>query len=470
MNTLRLALRNLLRNRRRSATTLLAMVVGLTAILLFGGYARNITYGLQTSYVRQSGHLQIQHSGYFLYGSGDPVSYGIDDYQRVIDAVRGDAELARLVTVVTPVLALNGIAGNFEAGVSRTVFGSGVVVEDQNRLRRWNDYGFRDLGKPVALSGSAANAVVIGTGVARVLRLCTALSVRGCRDPRPAGAANGGADAMPADVAGLAALERAAKPVAARSLAGAPRIELLASNAFGAPNVAALDVVQAEQQGVKQIDDMFVQMHLREAQQLVYGHGGAARVTAIVIQLAHTADIPRARSRLDFLLHTRLPDARLDVLDFETLNPQYGQITGMFGAIFGFMTVLIATIQMFMVGNTMNMAVMERTHEIGTLRAIGLRASGIRRIFVCEGLLLGFCGAALGTLLALAVAFAINHSGLSWTPPGQTDAVPLTVRVWGESAMILRYAAGVIAVAALSAWWPARRAARLAIVDALRFA
>ncbi|HIH2672159.1 TPA: ABC transporter permease, partial [Burkholderia cenocepacia] len=61
MSTWVLAFRNLLRNRRRSSTTLLAMVVGLTAILLFGGYARDINYGLQTSYVRQGGHLQIQH-------------------------------------------------------------------------------------------------------------------------------------------------------------------------------------------------------------------------------------------------------------------------------------------------------------------------------------------------------------------------------------------------------------------------
>jgi putative ABC transport system permease protein len=48
--------------------------------------------------------------------------------------------------------------------------------------------------------------------------------------------------------------------------------------------------------------------------------------------------------------------------------------------------------------------------------------------------------------------------------------VSLSVRVWGEFGMIARYAVGVIVVATLSAWLPARRAARLAIVDALRFA
>ncbi|WP_323118273.1 ABC transporter permease [Burkholderia alba] len=460
-----LAFRNLLRNRRRSSTTLLAMIVGLTAILLFGGYARDINYGLQTSYVRQGGHLQIQHRDYFLYGSGDPVSYGVADYRKVIDTVRGDPELAREVTVVTPVLTINGIAGNFAAGVSRTVSGSGIVVADQNRMRQWNDYGFADRATPLALTGSATNAAVIGTGVARVLRLCDALRVPDCRDP--AAAAPAEASGLPDDIASLARAEAAAQPV---RQSGSARLELLTSNAYGAPNVAELTVIAAQKQGVKQVDDMFVQVHLPQAQQLVYGSGPDAKVTSIVVQLKHTADLPAARARIQTLLRTRLAGEPLEVLGFTTLNPQYGQITGMFGAIFGFIAVLIATIVLFTVGNTMNMAVMERTHEIGTLRAIGLRGTGIRRMFVCEGCLLGLSGAAAGTLLALAAGFAINRAGLHWTPPGQTDPVALSVRVWGEFGMIARYALGVTVVATLSAWLPAHRASRLPIVDALRFA
>ncbi|MGT0250618.1 ABC transporter permease [Burkholderia pyrrocinia] len=462
-----LAFRNLLRNRRRSATTLLAMIVGLTAILLFGGYARDINYGLQTSYVRQGGHLQIQHRDYFLYGSGDPVSYGIGNYGKVIDTVLGDPELARKVTVVTPVLTINGIAGNFAAGVSRTVSGSGIVVADQNRMRQWNDYGFADRATPLALTGSASNAAVIGTGVARVLRLCGALRVPDCRDPVAASPAPAAPSGLPDDIAALARTEVAAKPARQPGLA---RLELLTSNAYGAPNVAELSAIAAQKQGVKQIDDMFVQVQLPQAQQLVYGSGPNAKVTSIVVQLKHTADLPAARSRIQTLLRTRLAGEPLEVLGFATLNPQYGQVTGMFGAIFGFIAVLIATIVLFTVGNTMNMAVMERTHEIGTLRALGLRGAGIRGLFVCEGCLLGLCGAVAGTLLALAAGFAINRAGLHWTPPGQTDPVALSVRVWGEFGMISRYALGVTVVATVSAWLPARRAARLPIVDALRFA
>ncbi|MEO8137922.1 MAG: FtsX-like permease family protein, partial [Betaproteobacteria bacterium] len=133
-----------------------------------------------------------------------------------------------------------------------------------------------------------------------------------------------------------------------------------------------------------------------------------------------------------------------------------------------FMAVLIGAIVLFTVGNTMSMAVVERTTEIGTLRAMGLRRAGIRNLFVCEGLLLGVIGAVAGILVALGIASLINHGGLTWLPPGQVDPVPLTVRVWGETRMMLTTGLGLTVVAVISAWWPARRASRLMIVDALR--
>jgi putative ABC transport system permease protein len=74
----------------------------------------------------------------------------------------------------------------------------------------------------------------------------------------------------------------------------------------------------------------------------------------------------------------------------------------------------------------------------------------------------------LGVLVSVALAAVINHSGLSWLPPGRVEPVPLTVRVWGETRLIVGTAIGLVLVAALSAWWPASRASKMNIVDALR--
>lgn len=463
MNTLSLACRNLLRNRRRSLMTLIAMVLGLTTVLLFGGFIRDITYGMQGDFVRRTGHLQIQHQDYFRFGSGNPAAYGMAGYQSIVALVERDPILAPMITVVTPTLQFSGIAGNFSAGVSRTVYISGVDVDGQSRMRKWNDYKQRDLSRRLSLSGSASDTAIIGTGVARVLQLCTALKVPDCTSETTKPEAAG--EALPDDIADLAGATAA--PTSAADLSGPPRLEILAANSRGAPNVAAVNVMHAEFQGVKELDDAYVGLHLSQAQKLVFG-ASPPQATAIQVQLHHTAQIPAARERLEELLRTTLKDEPLAVVDYETLNPFYGQTLSMFAAIFGFIAVLIGAIVLFTVANTMSMAVVERTAEIGTLRAIGRRRKGIRAMFVSEGLVLGCFGALLGIGAALLLAWVINQLELSWTPPGRNEAVALAVRVGGEHAMMVVSAVVLIIVAALSAIVPAARAARMNIVDALR--
>jgi len=465
MKTLSLALRNLKRNRRRSSATILAMVIGSVSILLFGGYVQNIVYGLQTGYVRGGGHLELQHRDYFLYGSGDPTAYGIADYQHVIDVLRADPVLAPLLTVVTPTLEFGGIAGNFDAGVSRTIFASGIVVEDQNAMQLWNEYGFPDKPERMALTGTSVDSAIIGTGVARVLRLCAPLHVEDCPQPTPAAQPTGAE--LPADIAQLATPEATPADATPTDPSGHPHIELLAATTGGAPNVARLQVAKAEELGVKEANDAFIGLHLSEAQRLLYGRG-TPEVTAIALQLHHTREIPFALHRIDELLRTSLKNQPLAVYDFRALNPYYGQTVGLFSAIFGFIAVLIGAIVLFTVGNTMNAAVVERTVEIGTLRAMGQRRTGIRRLFISEALLLGAFGALLGVLTALLLAQLINHSGLTWTPPGRVHPIHLHVRVWGEWRMLAGTTLGLLAVAVVSAWWPARRAAKLQVVEALR--
>ena len=89
-------------------------------------------------------------------------------------------------------------------------------------------------------------------------------------------------------------------------------------------------------------------------------------------------------------------------------------------------------------------------------------------MFVVEGALLGLFGAVFGALLALALSVVINRLGMLWLPPGSVAPMPFTVAVWGENLMIFGTTVGLICIATVSAWWPAYRAARLDVVEALR--
>ncbi len=463
MVTLNLALRNLLRNRRRSLATLLGMAIGSTAILLFGGFKINISYEMHTTHVQKDGHLQIQHRDFYLYGSGNPTAYGIADYDKILAAIVSDPLLGKMVVVASPALQFGGIAGNYAAGVSRTVIGHGYVAEDINKMRRWNDFALHSVKPLSAMEGAPPDAAVVGTGVARVLQLCDSLKIENCPKPEKEKKRDGAA--LPDDIAQLSNLEAAAIPTG--DGASGSKIELLAVNARGAPNVASLHVVRAEDQGIKELDEVSMIMHLEKLQQLVYGKA-APKVTSIMIQLQHSDQIPAARARLEQLLQPFSVSQPLTVMDFRQLNPFFVQTMLMFDTIFGFVFLLIGGIVLFTVSNTMNTTVVERTVEIGTLRAIGLRRSGILRLFVIEGALLGMVGAVMGVVLALTVAAIINFLGLPWLPPASVAPMPFTVAVWGENSMIAGTTLGLIVIATMSAWWPAYRAARLDVVEALR--
>ena len=72
MMTLKIAFRNILRNRRRSMMTLLAIAVGAVGIVLFGEFVRFVTAGLETNAVDKVGHLTVFSTGYFAFGAGNP--------------------------------------------------------------------------------------------------------------------------------------------------------------------------------------------------------------------------------------------------------------------------------------------------------------------------------------------------------------------------------------------------------------
>lgn len=467
MNLLiKIAFRNMLRNLRRSLMTGSAVAAGALALLLFGGFAAYIFAGLETNNVQRIGHLTVFREGYFLLGAGNPAAYGIDRYREVIELIERDPVVGPMINVITPTQSLVGIAGNFSGSVeaSKTFLGTGLIPSNRERMRQWDEFRASAGYVPDRrISDEDPSRGEIGVGLARVLGLCGPLGLHGC--PALPAAQSFSAETTGAaqrDLTDLAAHDLAA---GARVSDSTPQIDLLAATAGGAPNVVQLAVGGAEPQGVKELDDNFVAMPLGLAQQLVYGRG-EHKATGIVLQLHRSEDLPAARARLTTLFKQKHLD--LEVRDFGELSPFYGQVKNMFSAIFLFIALVMGMIVLFAVVNTMTMNVMERTNEVGTIRALGVRRAGIRSQFTVEGVLIGAIGATVGALLALAIAALVNRAGLTWIPPGNATAVPLRLDVAGRAALVGGAWLGLAIITTLAALLPANRAARLPVVDALR--
>ena len=454
-----IAFRNLFRNFRRSAITILSVATGGIAVLMFGGFVSNIFHSLETGLVMGSGQLQVFKQGYFHFGAGDPASYGIPNYQEVISTIMADPELGPMITVATPQLALFGVAGNFKESVSRTFLGIGMVPSEREKMLHWDPYNMHLPTRSYGMSDDQMDRGIVGEGLARVLHLCGPLKVATCPVP-PTQAEN--SNAVENDIQALAADEAIA--AAKTQDDGHPKIDLLAATSQGAPNIVTLSVIKAQNQGFKEMDEIYVGLPLGLAQKLIYGRN-PGQATSVVVQLTHTRLLEQAVARLNQIFQEK--GWGLEVRTFHELTPFYDQATGMFSSIFAFLAVLMATIVLFSVINTMSMVVMERTVEIGTLRALGLRRNAVRLLFVVEGALLGMVGSTLGVVLAILLSSAVNASHMTWMPPNNVERIPLAVNVLSNPALIIGIWLLLVVIATLSALFPANRAARLTVVNAL---
>lgn len=107
--------------------------------------------------------------------------------------------------------------------------------------------------------------------------------------------------------------------------------------------------------------------------------------------------------------------------------------------------------------NTLGLSVIERTREIGLLRAIGLARSQLRRMLVLESVVIAVLGAVLGIVLGVGFGVALQ---VALADEGVTElAIPTT--------HIALFLALAVVVGVLAALWPARRAARLDILRAV---
>ncbi|MBL8533658.1 MAG: ABC transporter permease, partial [Betaproteobacteria bacterium] len=144
----------------------------------------------------------------------------------------------------------------------------------------------------------------------------------------------------------------------------------------------------------------------------------------------------------------------------------YVAVRSLYNRIFGLLGAIMVVIVLFAVSNTMAMAVVERTREIGTLRALGTLPAQIVRVFALEGWVLGSAGALAGVLVALATAGFFAVAGFRMPPPpGRSDGYPLFINV--DALLYVLAAVAVIGVSTVAAWLMSRKAARKPIVEAL---
>jgi putative ABC transport system permease protein len=244
----------------------------------------------------------------------------------------------------------------------------------------------------------------------------------------------------------------------AKSLKAKPgsSLTLLASTTDGALNAMDVRVKGVFSTGVPEMDKRFVYTDIATAQKLL----NTQKVSSMGVFLARMDMTEAAQQRFAAANPQLKVQTWLDQAFF------YKAVRDLYNRIFGALGLIIGLIVVFVVTNAMAMAIIERTRELGTLRAMGTLPSQLLRTLGLEGMVLGGVGALAGAVLSLAVTvFLLVVPFEMPPPPGQTKGYPLIVSF--DALMYLATMLSMVTLTVLASTWVARKTVNMPVVDAL---
>ncbi len=402
--TFSLALRNLSRHRRRTALGIGAIGFGVIALVLAGGFAEWMKWAERESTI----HSRL---GHIQIVRGGYYENGVaDPYAYLIpDAAVNTQRLKHLphVKTVTPRLAYSGLISKDETTVS--FLGEGVVPETEAEVSK--EVIVHD-GK--GLSSDEPKGIILGKGLAQSL-----------------------------------------------SAATGDTVVLLTTTGSGSVSAVEATVSGIFHTAVKAFDDVALRTPLPLARELTKADG-SHQLIVLLDETERTDEVlgylrqlvPATKSALQIV-------PWLDLADF------YKAVVELFASQMNFVRTIIAIIIIMSISNTLVMSVMERTSEIGTLMALGYRQRKVMQLFVSEGFIIGVAGGLTGVALGYVLAAAISAVGIPMPPaPGMDQGFTAAIRMTPDLLIGGFFIAVVSAV--LASLYPAWKASRLEIVDALR--
>jgi len=399
---LKLALRNLARERKRTLISLAAIVVGVVGFLLAGGFIDWIFWAIRESAIDNGlGHIQISAKGYRDAGQADPNAYMLPTNGSQKDAI------ARLpdVVAVSPRLMISGLVSHGEI----TVPFAGEAVEPAVDARISKDIAVD--GEP--LDAASPKGVILGRGLAHAL-----------------------------------------------NVKQGDTLAFITTGASGGMSGVEGIVRGVYSTGVKAFDDVAVRMPLALGQQLMR----TQRVHLWVVGIDDTAHTQAVANAIAPILAGSDKEMRtwLQLSDF------YRKTVTLMSRQMLVVAVLIAIILVLGIANLLTMSTLERTGEIGTMLALGTPRSSVLRMHFMEGLLLGLAGAIAGLAIGGLLAAVISWIGIPMPPPPGRDT-GYRAEILLSLPIILDAVALALASAAVAGAYPAWKASRMPIVDALRF-
>lgn len=411
MNFWKIAWRNLFRHGRRSLTTLLAVSFGFTGVVLLGGYMLRMDRYLATQgiYLNHTGHLSVYKKKGLDRALIDPSKHSLSpaDQLAVTTAAHG---LSQKVAFIGKVIVGQGLVTN--GCQSFPFLATGVEPETEQRVRQHpavqtlipelvqlvRGHGFWKPGAP-------DDTIIVTHALATLLN-----------KPMLAG--------DPAE--NLAAMDvlttDCSNQIQKAQLAGHSGVQLLGTTFEGGLAAADARIAGHYSTGLSLSDDSGLMMPLAAAQRFF----ATDNVTSMAIYLGPGGLTPFAYREL----RAALPADQFDVYPYfsEAVNPFYVGAMSFVYVMNLFFLILVCGVVVLSVVNALQITLIERRSEIGTLRAVGFRPRDVIALFLREIALLTAGGLITGGLAAHALSLAINHANLRFYIVGASSSLQFVLK------------------------------------------
>ena len=411
-NIFKIALRNLLRYKRRTLLTMALIVSGMVFVLVFvavTGSFKNMMVGQITdSFV---GHAQIHRRGYLASIDNLPLQLNLQPKQ---------------VALVEDVLAQSD---DIEAFSARIKFGAGFSNYEQT-----------------------TNIRVNGVDPAKEFETCPLLLSRVIHGEPDPSSLERGKLLIPVLLARGMGVEVG------------DTVVVIATNRDGSVNGGNF-VVGGILESATGPGGRDGYMHIEDARELLRITGN--EVSEFAVRVKDFSQLHTVHAGLQSALAEEVDKqgrAVFEVHTWERLSP-FSNIADMIDVMTFFVKLMLVSVVLISIMNVMIMAVYERIREIGTIAAIGTVPSRILSLYVMEGFLLGILGALSGVILGTVIVLILNLWKIGFAFGRQENLLLAPTLDMGELITVSLLVIGVAVIASLQ---PAWKASRMEPIDALR--
>lgn len=413
-NIFKIALRNLLRYKRRTLLTSLLIILGVVMVIVFSGISKSFK-DMMVGTITDSmlGHMQIHKKGYVSSIDNLPLHLNLNEKQ---------------INKVTSILDENKKA--IEAYTFRIKFGAML----SNYERTTN---IRLTAVNPKMENKASPALV-----ERIIDF------------------SGKADSF-VKPGQLIVPENLAKGL---KLKIGQEVVLVANNKDGSVNGMSFSIAGI-MTGLTGPSGRDGYIHLDDAKELLRIYG--AEINEIAIRLKDGDNLKKTSKMLNQSLQSVTNKTGKPVFELHTwdkLSP-FSTIATIVDLLIYIIKIILISIVLISILNVMMMSVFERVSEIGTISAIGTLPSKILWLFVAEGFLLGLISAIIGSIISVASLYFINFFGFHFSF-GRMKNILLTTTI--SPAELVTVSIIVIIISIVSSLQPAYKASKMEPVDALR--